>query len=197
MAMSVSPAFVELAPQTGAALRLPRGHVLTIADPQGEQVADVALFAADDPRESFSAGITIDYNASVVVRLGAMLYSNRGEALASVVEDTTGVHDILLAPCSAAMFARRGELGHRSCLENLSNALRPFSIDADDVRATINVFMNVRVEPDGGMTIEKPASRAGDVFAIRALRDLIVGISACSSELTNNGRCKPIAYSVQ
>lgn len=195
--MPIPPTFVELPAQMGAALRLPAGGVLRIADPQGEQVADLALFAAGDPCESFSAGTTIDYNATLIVRLGALLYSNRGEPLASVIEDTTGVHDLLLAPCSATMFARRGERLHRSCLENLSNALRPFAIGADDVRATINVFMDVRIGPDGGVSIAKPASRAGDVFAIRALRDLVVGLSACSSELTNNGRCKPIAYAVE
>ncbi len=195
--MSLPSTLVELPAQTGAAVHLPRGAVLSIVDLQGEQVADVALFAAGEPCESFSAGTTIDYNATTRVRLGAVLYSNRGNPLASVVEDTTGVHDILLAPCSATMFARRGEDGHRSCLENLSGALRAFSIGADDVRATINVFMDVRVAPDGSATIVKPASRAGDVFAIRALRDLVLGVSACSSELTNNGCCKPIAYAVR
>ena len=55
--------------------------------------------------EGFSisnAGTTIDFNATVFIGPGATLYSNRGEPLASVLEDDTGVHDILLAPCTAA-----------------------------------------------------------------------------------------------
>ena len=43
-------------------------------------------------------------------------------------------------------------------------------------------------------------SSALGAFAIGAddLRaTIIVGVSACSSELTNNGRCKPVAYAVR
>jgi uncharacterized protein YcgI (DUF1989 family) len=128
--------------------------------------------------------------------LGDVIYSHGSGELARVVEDTVGVHDLLLAPCSAAMFARRGESPHASCQENLSKALSPFGIERDLVAATINVFMDVRVAADGSISIHAPASSAGDSFTLEALDDLVVGIAACSSELTNNGRCKPIRYVV-
>lgn len=196
MALSLHPALLEVPAQTGVALRLAKGDVLRVVDPLGQQVADIALFNADDVADAFSPGRTIDYNESIKLGLDKTLFSHRSTELALVVEDTTGVHDMLLSPCSAAMFARRNEFSHPSCHENLWTALRQFGIDGDMVLSTVNVFMDVRVEPDGRIRIGPPASSAGDRFAIEACCDLIVGLTACSSELTNDGRCKPIAYEV-
>lgn len=192
--MSVSSALVTIAAQTGIATRLRPGEVLRIVDPGGKQVADLALFDATKIASAFSPGRTIDYNESIRLSRGDVLYSNASNELARVVEDTVGVHDMLLAPCSSAMFARRGEFAHPSCYGNLSSALREFDITEDMITATLNVFMDVRVAPDGGIQLHPPASRAGDSFAILALRELVVGIAACASEKTNDGLCKAISY---
>ena len=37
---------------------------------------------------------------------------------------------------------------------------------------------------------------AGDRFTIRAEIDLVVGVTACSAEKSNNGRCTPIDYRI-
>lgn len=189
------PQLVKLDPQSAAALILKQGQTLCVVDIEGEQVADIALFALADPRDRFSPGRTIDYNQCTVSRLGDVLYSNRSSALARIVADTVGVHDILLSPCSRAMFERRGEREHPSCHENLSRVLLPFELGDDDVTATLNVFMDVRVA-DNAVRIYPPPSRPGDRLELRAECDLIVAIAACSSELTNNRRCKPIGYAV-
>jgi uncharacterized protein YcgI (DUF1989 family) len=186
-----------LAPQTGAAVRLGCGDVLAIIDTAGGQVADLALFSAADVTESFSTGRTIDYLERIKLRVGDALYSQRSEELAVVTRDDVGVHDMLLAPCSQAMFARRREFGHASCHANLTTALAPYGIGADAIVATLNVFMDVRVDADGCVTLHPPPSRPGDRLELRALRDLVVGITACSSELTNAGRCKPVSYQIQ
>ncbi len=190
--MPVSGAILEVAAQTGIAMLVHCGDVLRIIDPHGEQVADLALFSAGDLSEVFSPGRTMDYNESIRLSRGASLYSNKSAELARVVEDSVGVHDMLLAPCSAAMFARRGELAHASCHANLTAALLQFGVSNDMVTTTLNVFMDVRVGADGRITLHPPASKADDSFAIVALRELVVGVSACASEKTNNGVCKPI-----
>ena len=193
--MSVSPEVVRLEAQTGTALVLPAGSRIRIVDIEGEQVADIALFARYDRGDSFSPGRTMDYNERLVPQIGDVLYSNRSTPLARIAADTVGVHDLLLAPCSRAMFERRGETDHASCHQNLSQALAAFGLDEDDVLATLNAFMDVRVEGNA-IKIYPPPSRAGDYVELQAETDLVVAISACSSERTNNGRCKSIGYSV-
>lgn len=195
MGVPVSSALTPIAAQTGASTVLHRGDVLRLVATHAEQVADLALFLHDDPRDAFSPGRTMDYTERLVPRVGDVLYSHRSTPLATIVEDTVGVHDQLLTPCSRRMFERRGEFGHPSCHENLVRALARFGLDEDDVTASFNVWMDVRVE-NNAIRLYPPPSRPSDVFAIRAERDLIVAVTACSSELTNAGSCKPVAYEV-
>ena len=46
------------------------------------------------------------------------------------------------------------------------------------------------------LTIGPPRSRAGDYLLLRAEMDLVVGVTACSAELSNNGSFKPIDVEV-
>ena len=52
--------------------------------------------------------------------------------------------------------------------------------------------MNVMVQSSGELRILPPKSRAGDYVLLRAEMDLVVGVTACSAELSNNGSFKPI-----
>ena len=185
----------HLDPQTGIALTLDTGDVLRIIDPCGEQVSDVVAFARDDTREWLSSGRTIDYANSIYVTAGTVLYSNRSRPMFVVVDDTVGRHDFLLTPCSPETFEilYDGHEGyHPSCFENLARNLAPHGIQPDAIPTTLNVFMNVEVDPSGQLSIGAPLSRAGDHLDLRAEMPLIVGVTACSAEKSNNGAFKPI-----
>jgi uncharacterized protein YcgI (DUF1989 family) len=52
--------------------------------------------------------------------------------------------------------------------------------------------MNVEISPSGELRILAPRSRAGDHLLLEAEMDMIVGVTACSAELSNNGKFKPI-----
>ena len=188
----------HIAPQTGLGLRLRAGQTLTVIDLQGEQVSDLIAFAAADPAEWLSSGRSLDYAGAIYLTTGHTLYSNRSRPLFTIVEDTVGRHDFLLTPCSQEMFAiLYGMQGHHpSCFENLATNLAPFGIAPDQIPTTFNIFMNVTISPTGELTVEPPLSRAGDRFTVRAEADLIVGLTACSAELSNNGRFKPIDVEV-
>ncbi len=171
------------------------GDVLRVVDPFGEQVADVVAFAADDVAERFSSGRTIDYANSIYMTTGNVLYSNRSRPMFTIVADTVGRHDLLLTPCSPETFELlyEGHVGyHPSCFENLSMNLAQFGIAPDDIPTTFNAFMNVSITPSGKIDIAAPLSRAGDHVGLRAEMDLVVGVTACSAEKSNNGTLKPI-----
>ena len=184
----------HLEPQTGTALIVRRGESLEISDPEGEQVSDLISFAHGDPSEWLSSGRTIDYANTIYVTAGHILYSNRSRPMWTIVEDTVGRHDFLLTPCSQEMFRilYKTTGHHPSCFENLARSLEPFGIVPDAIPTTLNIFMNVDVLPSGELRILPPRSRAGDRVVLRAEMDLIVGVTACSAELSNNGRFKPI-----
>ncbi|MEO7455884.1 MAG: urea carboxylase-associated family protein [Gemmatimonadaceae bacterium] len=185
---------LDLPPQTGTALKVARGQLLRIIDPLGEQVSDLTAFAANDTREWLSSGRTIDYANTIYLTTGHVLYSNRSRPMWTIVADTVGRHDFLLTPCSPETFTIiYGTTGHHpSCFENLATNLAPFGIEPDTIPTTLNVFMNVVVLPTGELDILPPTSKAGDYLLLRAEMDMIVGVTACSAELSNNGTFKPI-----
>jgi uncharacterized protein YcgI (DUF1989 family) len=185
---------LHLEPQTGAALVVRRGEHLKIIDPKGEQVSDMISFSLEDKSECLSSGRTIDYANTIYLTTGHTLYSNRSRPMWTIVADTVGCHDFLLTPCSPETFSIiYGTKGHHpSCFENLCASLAEYRIEPNAIPTTLNVFMNVKVKEDGKIVIEPPPSKAGDYLILRAEMDLIVGVTACSAELSNNGTFKPI-----
>ena len=176
---------LHLDPQTGAGLIVKRGQRLEIVDPYGEQVSDLVSFAEHDRREWLSSGRTIDYANTIYLTTGHTLYSNRSGPMWTILEET---------PCSPETFTilYKTTGHHPSCFENLARHLEPFGIAPDTIPTSLNVFMNVDVLPSGELRILPPRSRAGDHILLRAEMDMIVGVTACSAELSNNGRFKPI-----
>ena len=69
-----------------------------------------------------------------------------------------------------------------------------FRITADRIGTTFNVFMNVGVDPKGGVSVDTPNSTPGDHVALRADIDIdmICVLTACPAEKSNNQRFKPI-----
>lgn len=164
----------------------------------GEQVSDLTAFARDDPREWLSSGRSIDYANTIYLTAGHTLYSNRSRPMFTILSDDVGRHDFLLTPCSPETFQilYDHEGHHPSCFENLVGGLAPFGIGPDAIPTTFNIFMNVDVDAAGELTIGPPRSRAGDAIVLRADMDLIVGLTACSAELSNNHSFKPIDYEI-
>lgn len=189
----------EIPPRSGTAFRLQAGQVLRVIDPRGVQVADLLAFAADDIREVISAGRTFDYEETIRLTTGNKLWSNRSRVMLEVVEDTVGVHDFLLTPCSEATFHHfyPDEPVHRGCFGNLAEALAPYGVVPDAIPVAFNVFMNVPVEGSGRLSVRPPISKAGDFIRLQARMDLVIGLTACSAGASNGGSFKPIHYAIE
>ncbi len=190
----------RLEPQTGIGFRLEKGQVLRIIDPEGEQVSDLVAFARADTAEGLSSGRSIDYNNTIYLTTGHVLYSNRSNPMFTILEDRVGKHDFLLTPCSPETFQilYEGHEGyHPSCFENLTKNLERFGIAGDDIPTTFNAFMNVDILPSGELRIGPPLSKPGDFVDLRAEMDLVVGVTACSAEMSNYYSFKPIEVEVR
>jgi uncharacterized protein YcgI (DUF1989 family) len=186
-------------PRSGTSFILKKGQCLTVVDIEGEQVSDLICYNLHDTREYLSSGRTIDYAETIFLTRSHSFYSNRSNVMFTVLEDTVGKHDFLLTPCSAAMF--RIIYGHaephQGCYGNLCAALEKYGIAPDDIPVTFNIFMNVDVDGETGkVSVLPPKSRAGDHIILEATMDLIVGLTACSAEMSNNYSFKPIGYRI-
>ncbi|HKL35116.1 MAG TPA: urea carboxylase-associated family protein [Salegentibacter sp.] len=184
--------------QSGAAFKLKKGQKLKVIDAEGEQVSDMVLFNAKDRREKLSSGKTMDFEESILISSGNFLWSNRSNKMAEILEDTNGRNDFLLAPCSPETFEVMYDYDgyHPSCFENLYTSLEEFEIQPDDIPTAFNIFMNVQFDEKGKISVDPPLSKAGDYLLFEAKMDLIVALTACSAEDSNNGTFKPIHYEV-
>lgn len=189
----------RIPPRSGTAFRLAKGQLLTVIDPQGEQVSDLVAFNADDTAEAISSGRSLDYASKLYLTSGDPIYSNRSNVMLRIERDTVGRHDFLLTPCSKDTFRiiYGDQDPHRGCFGNLEAALAPYGIGPDHIPVAFNCFMNVVIDPaTGTFTVEAPPSKQGDLVSFRAEMDLIVGLTACSALQSNNYAFKPIDYDI-
>lgn len=191
---------VTIPERSGTAFRLKTGDTLVVVDPRGCQVADLLAFNADDMDEVISSGRTLDYAETIRLTAGHKLYSNRSRVMLDITDDTVGVHDFLLTPCSYHTFHHfYPDLPpHRGCFGNLAAALEPYGVTPDRIPVAFNCFMNVPVDgTTGRLSVLPPLSKAGDTITFRAAMDLVIGLTACSAPASNGGSFKPIEYRIE
>ena len=190
----------RIPPRSGTAFKLRKGQLLTVIDPEGEQVSDLVAYNALDVREYLSSGRSIDYAGRMFLTTDDLLYSNRSNPMLTIVEDEVGRHDFSLTPCSRDTFRIiYGDAHpHHGCQGNLEAALAPYGVGADHIPIAFNVFMNVAVDSDSGeIKVLPPLSKPGQKTVFRAEMDLIVAMTACSAGQSNNFRYKPIDYLIE
>lgn len=173
--------------QSGMRFEIEKGQSITVIDAEGGQVADFFAVLKNQNDEYLSPSVTIDCNESLRVGVGTVLYSNQYRPMFKVIYDDVEKHDLLFPSCSKAMydFFYRNGTEHPNCLDNLNKAL---GTDKKIVQP-VNIFMNTVIEATGKIRIEKPLSKAGDKIILKALKDCVVAVSACSvSECDTNSR---------
>ena len=179
----------------GVAISLGRGSELVLINTHGTQVLDTWAFNRVDPREHMSMEHTRSRLSRLVPRVGDTLWTGRRRPILVLVEDTSpGVHDTLLCACNAAIYREHGcAEGHRSCEDNLHEALSGIGVAIDFTPGPLNLFMNVPWDGNGALERSPPQSRPGDRVRLRAEMDAIVVLSACPQDVTpiNGAECTP------
>ena len=174
------------------------GATVEVIDPEGQQVADLFCFRAEDPSEYLSAEHTRVARGRLFPRLGEAFETNRRRPILTYAADTSpGVHDMLCAACGPERYALLGAEGwHASCEENLRAAMSALGYDGIEIPQPVNVFENNPIGPDGELGIEPAASRAGDSVTLRAELDAVVCVTACPQDMTPLCGWRPTAIEV-
>ena len=189
----------------GKAFLVPRNAALRIHLVEDRQVGDCCFFNANDRREVFHVGQTWALNVMLGTgnaRSFRHFYSKppRENVMLTVLEDTVRNHwGNMGGRCSKRLYELRdGDRSHRSCQENLAEALAPFGVSGDDIVDIFNVFMNVELRADGSFAILPPSAKKGDYIELRAEMDVLAAVSACPADrnATNDGRAKPLGITI-
>ena len=187
------------------AFEVKRGQIFRIHQITGGQVGDCVFYNADDYREMFHVGQTWAINGILGTGTSKSFphfYSKppRENLMLTVVADTVRNHwGNMGGRCSRRLYALRDNLTeHRSCQENLTEALAPYGLTGDDVFDIFNVFMNVELHPDGRFTILPTQVKPDDHMDLRAEMNILAAVSACPADTspTNNGKSNPLGIKI-
>ncbi len=200
----------------GKGVLVQKGQILRIHLPEGKQVADVSFLNADNHREGFHVGQTTALNMLEGVgnlKRVQKLYSRPPyeNVMLTVVDDPVGVHFAWMGGrCSPKIYEVRNRMGigehvdvatHRTCQQNLEEAVAPFGVEPDMVPDVFNIFM---VNDDQGtfeqdrMMFLPPVADRGDYIDLRAEMNVLVAVSACPNDqdAVNDGVPKPLGVQV-
>ena len=160
--------------------KLAAGEHLRIVDLEGQQAVDFLCYDLADLATRYNAANTVKLNRSIYVGAGFRLYSDVGEVLMTVVEDTVGFHDTLGGCCSAEVnYQRYGIAKTASCRGSFIAALAEHGLGPRDIPANINFFMYVPVRQDGSTEIVEGLSEPGDYVDLAAEKPVLAVISNC------------------
>lgn len=159
---------------------MPKGAMLRIVDLEGKQAVDFLCYNAQDPSERYNAADTMKYAGTIFLTKGHGIYSDMGRPLFTIVEDTCGRHDTIGGCCSAeSNLFRYGVKDTPNCRDSFLRALAEFDLGKKDIVANLNFFMNVPVQPGGGMALVEGLSVPGDFVDLRAEMDVLAVVSNC------------------
>jgi uncharacterized protein YcgI (DUF1989 family) len=192
---------IQIPAGQGRAFRLPAGTSFRVIDLEGQQVADLFCFCADNPSEYLSAGHTRVALGRLFPRPGEAFETNRRRPILTLLrDDSPGTHDMLCAACSPERYRLLGAQGwHASCEENLRAAMAALQVSDPEIPQPVNLFENNPIGLDGSIGIEPAITKPGDSVTLRTELDSIICVTACPQDMTPlcGERPTPIEIEVQ
>jgi urea carboxylase-associated protein 2 len=161
-----------------AARVLPRDAVLRLTDTDGDACVQLLAYVADAPAERLNVADTVKVQWQAYLGPGALLLSDMGRVLLTLVEDTSARHDCL---CGAGnrrgADARWGDGsvwgGTPNPRDLLALAAAKHGLGRGDLPPWVNLFKAVRVADDGAITLDGDP-RPGTHVDLRAEVDVLV-----------------------
>jgi uncharacterized protein YcgI (DUF1989 family) len=170
----------------GKALVLRAGQAVKLINTHGTQVVDFWAWKLDALDEFMSMEATRVWNQRLNPRVGDTLVTNYRNPIITIVEDTSpGVHDSFMAACDRQRYERLNVAEyHRNCFDNMIEAVRELGYEIPHpTLASLNVFMNIAVLPDGALDTLPTVTSPGEYIIFRADMDCIVAFSACPQDI--------------
>ena len=194
-----------VANNSGWAAAVGNGQVLRITT---ASAVSFVCFKADDLTERFDQARTKVYNMRLWIGVGEQLFSKLNNPMMTVVLDEfagLGRHDLQFGMCSGPILAqaaatgepdryaglRRKPVPDHGCLENLAEALRPWTIPTSHIPMPLNLFQHTEIDTGSGVirptTVRPPRPIAVE---LRAEMDVVVALSACPDVESPGGPVK-------
>ena len=190
---------LDVVPATrGKGWRVAAGERVSVVDVEGCQVVDLFAFCAADPTEHLSASHTRVTLKRMFPAVGESFVTDRRRPILTLLEDTSpGHHDMLVAACDRRRYELLGHPDHRSCADNLAEALAALGAESRLVPQPVNLFSRIPITADGDLDFRPAATRPGDRIVFRAERDILLVGSSCPMDLNPISGGRPTSFGVE
>ena len=161
-----------------ASSRVPRGAIVRFADPVGDASVQLFVLNAVTPTERLNVADTVKVQWQAYLGAGALLLSDMGRVLMTVVGDTSERHDCLCGATTRATSDAKFGDGRASgptpnARDLLCVAAAKYGLGRRDVGPNANLFKGVRVAADGSLAFDGE-SAPGTYVELRAELDVLV-----------------------
>jgi urea carboxylase-associated protein 2 len=161
-----------------ASHELPAGAVLRLADDDGDACLHLIVFNAARPSERINVADTVKVQWQAYLGPEAVLLSDMGRALMTIVSDTSARHDALCGSASSTVTSERyGVSGIHTATPSvrdlLTVAAAKHGLTARDLPTGVNLFKSVTVDDDGSLHL-RGDPQPGTAVELRAELDVIV-----------------------
>ena len=173
----------QVPPGWYATVRLRRGEALRIIDDHG--VSSVALIGwrAEDMSERINCADTVKVQWSAAISKGRVILSDMGRVLLSVIEDTSGAHDLLAGGSTPGSTPAAFGTPTRNTHDNFLAAAAKVGLGLRDIPPCATFFAPVSVDPNGRFVWNGARKHAGDFVDLRAEMNLVLAVSNCAHPL--------------
>jgi uncharacterized protein len=172
--------------------RLNQGEALRLVNSIGTSCVSLQAWNRADTSERLNHADTIKVQWAASLRKGRVILSDMGRVLFSIVEDSSGAHDTLVAGSTAATNAAKyGAGAFRNTRDNFILAAGKFGLDSRDVHPCISFFAPVSVDAEGRFQWAADRRNANDFIDLRAEMDMLVALSNCPHPLDPSATYAP------
>lgn len=177
-------------------VRLRRGEALRIVDSGGTSSVSVIGWCLPDTSERINCADTAKVQWSATLCKGRVILTDMGRVFLSLIEDTSGAHDLLAGGSTAAStLAAFGE-ARRNTHDNFLAAASKLGLGLRDIPPCVTFFAPVSLDAAGRFVWNGARKRAGDFVDLRAETDLVLVLSNCPHPLdpTRPAAADPVTF---
>src|SRR3984957_10997034 len=151
-----------------ATVRLRRGEALRIVDDSGHCSVSLIGWREEDTSERINCADTVKVQWSAAISKGRVLLSDMGRVLFSLIEDTSGAHDLMVGGSTpASAYQAYGETS-RNTHENFIAAAAKLGLSLRYIPPCVSFFAPVSVDVTGRFLWNANCKRPGDFVDLRA-----------------------------
>lgn len=179
-----------------ATVRLRRGEALRIVDGSGRASVSLIGWREEDTSERINCADTAKVQWSAAISKGRVLLSDMGRVLLSLIEDTSGAHDLMVGGSTPASTRAAFGAATRNTQENFLAAAAKIGLGLRDIPPCVTFFAPVSLDANGRFLWSSGRKRPGDFVDLRAEMNLVLALSNCAHPLdpARPAATDPITY---